>query len=158
MTIPLLQVYLRRGPHLGETHSLRHRTGLPSYPQKFTIGPFAAQSFFAPMEIGSCPEGPFFREGILAAQPVHCRYLVSSDSAKKMHSLILPKPVGTVLKDCAGLSVKAFALIVLNEEGEEKMYMSPSLTPHQQTVFTDRFKVDFLSSIQSVTTGGSCLY
>jgi hypothetical protein len=74
-----------------------------------------------------------------------------------MHSLISPKPVGTVLKDCAGLSVKAFALIVLNEDGEEKMYTSPSLTPHQQTIFTDRFRVDFLSGVRSVTTGGSCL-
>jgi hypothetical protein len=112
--------------------------------------------FFAPMEIGSSPERPFFHEGILAAQPIHRRCLVSSDSAKAMHSLISPKPVGTVLKDCAGLSVKAFALIVLNEDGEEKMYTSPSLTPHQQTIFTDRFRVDFLSGVRSVTTGGSC--
>jgi hypothetical protein len=65
------------------------------------------------------------------------------------------QPVETALKDCAGLSVREFALIVIDESGGEKTYTSTSLTPHQQRIFTDRFRTDFRRSVRRAATGGS---
>ena len=87
--------------------------------------------------------------------PVHPRCLVSnvfvsSRLEEEFTELIFLKPVETALKDCAGLSVKEFALIVLDENGDEKTYTSTSLTPHQQKIFTERFRNDFRKTIKRV--------
>jgi hypothetical protein len=44
---------------------------------------------------------------------------------------------------------------VLDENGEEKVYTSAYLIPHQQTIFTYQLKVDFRSSVQKALAGGS---
>jgi hypothetical protein len=76
--------------------------------------------------------------------------LVFSRLEEEFTELIFLKPVETALKDCAGLSVKEFALIVLDENGDEKTYTSTSLTPHQQRIFTEKFRNDFRKIIKRV--------
>lgn len=71
--------------------------------------------------------------------------------------LISSEPIAAALKECAGLLFKEFALVVLNENGEEDVYTSAALTPHQRRIFTDRFKVDFHSSVRKAHARGSCL-
>lgn len=56
--------------------------------------------------------------------------------------------IEAALRDCVGLPVKDFALIVSLETGEEKTYTSHSLTPFQPQIFTDRFKHGFRRSVQ----------
>lgn len=61
--------------------------------------------------------------------------------------------IEAALRDCVGLPVKDFALIVSLETGEEKTYTSHSLTPFQPQIFTDRFKHDFRRSVQRSVGG-----
>jgi hypothetical protein len=68
------------------------------------------------------------------------------------------KPVEAALKDCAGLSVKEFALITRGGNGEEETYTSASLIPHQQKIFTSNFRLDFRRIVQRASPGGSYLY
>ncbi|RFU24067.1 hypothetical protein B7463_g12271, partial [Scytalidium lignicola] len=56
--------------------------------------------------------------------------------------------IETALRDCVGLPVKDFALIVSLENGEEKTYTSHSLTPFQPQIFTDQFKHGFRRGVQ----------
>lgn len=78
------------------------------------------------------PENPPFIDGHSIARPIHPECL----------------PIAAALKDCTGLLFKEFVLVVLDEDREEKLYTSAALTPHQQRIFTDRFKVGFRSSIR----------
>lgn len=70
------------------------------------------------------PENPPFIDGHSIARPIHPECL----------------PIAAALKDCTGLLFKEFVLVVLDEDREEKLYTSAALTPHQQRIFTDRFK------------------
>ena len=45
-----------------------------------------------------------------------------------LYGLISFESVNTALRDCAGLLFKEFALVVLDENGEEKVFTSAALT------------------------------
>jgi len=67
-------------------------------------------------------------------------------------------PVETALKDCAKISVKEFALFVIDDNGQEKQYTSTSLRPHQQRIFSDRFKTDFRRNLQRAAQNSYSVY
>lgn len=79
------------------------------------------------------------------------RFSATHPGQQSIHPRCLP--VETALKDCAGLSVKEFALIVLDENGEEKTYTSTSLTPYQRRIFSERFKLDFRRYVHRAAQG-----
>ncbi|TVY33082.1 Uncharacterized protein LOCC1_G008671 [Lachnellula occidentalis] len=54
-----------------------------------------------------------------------------------------PQAVEHALRECAQIPVKEFALIVMQDNGEQKTYSSTSLKPHWPKIFTERFKRDF---------------
>ena len=70
-------------------------------------------------------------------------------------NLTLSKPIETVLRECAQIPVKEFALVVMLENGEQKTYSSTSLKPHWPKIFTERFKRDFHQCARWVTAEGS---
>lgn len=59
----------------------------------------------------------------------------------------------TALRECAGISVKDFALIIFDQYGEEKTYTSKSLTPYMRRIFSERFKQDCRRYVQKPTQG-----
>jgi hypothetical protein len=65
------------------------------------------------------------------------------------------KNVETALRDYAQIPVKEFALIVMQENGEQRTYSSTSLKPHRSKIFTQRFKKDFQQYARWVNTEGS---
>jgi len=69
--------------------------------------------------------------------------------------LTRPKNVEAALRDYAQIPVKEFALIVMQENGEQRTYSSASLKPHRSKIFTERFKKDFYQYARWVNTEGS---
>jgi hypothetical protein len=79
----------------------------------------------------------------------------------KALKLTCPKTIEAALRDCVGLPVKDFAVIVVLENGDEKTYTSPFLTPYQQKIFTNKFRQDFRRSMRRATAesyGGDSSY
>ncbi|TVY82745.1 Uncharacterized protein LSUE1_G001420 [Lachnellula suecica] len=68
---------------------------------------------------------------------------------------LLYNSVETALKEHAGIKVKDFALIVIDELGEEKIYSSAALKPHWPKIFNERFKRDFRQCAGWATGEGS---
>ena len=65
-----------------------------------------------------------------------------------------PKNVEAALRDYARIPVKEFALIVMQENGEQRTYSSASLSPHQPKIFTKRFEKNFQQYARWVNTEG----
>ncbi|TVY32091.1 Uncharacterized protein LSUB1_G008706 [Lachnellula subtilissima] len=65
------------------------------------------------------------------------------------------KAVEHALRECAQIPVKEFALIVMQDNGEQKTYSSTSLKPHWPKIFTERFKRDFHQCARWANAEGS---
>ena len=58
------------------------------------------------------------------------------------------------MKDCVRIPVKEFALAVVLESGEERVYSSPSLAKYRERFFGEQFKVEFHRSIRKAAREG----
>ncbi|TVY88179.1 Uncharacterized protein LAWI1_G007561 [Lachnellula willkommii] len=65
------------------------------------------------------------------------------------------KAVEHALRECAQIPVKEFALIVMQDNGEQKTYSSTSLKLHWPKIFTERFKHDFHQCARWANAEGS---
>lgn len=77
-------------------------------------------------------------------------YVVTHPSTQSIMTDEL-KTVDTVLRDCVGLPVKEFALIVQLENGGNKTYTSQSLNPCQTRIFSNQFRQAFSRSVRLAT-------
>lgn len=67
----------------------------------------------------------------------------------------LPQDIESALRDCARIPVKEFALFVKAENGEERMYSSPSLRPHRNRIFSSGFRREFRHCCRLISADGS---
>lgn len=58
------------------------------------------------------------------------------------------KTVEAALKECAGIPVKDFGLVVTLENGEERTFSSTSLAPYRQRFFTGEFYSHFRRAVR----------
>lgn len=60
-----------------------------------------------------------------------------------------------ILRECSKLHVEKFALIVLDENGDQRVYSSYSLEKHQDQIFTPKVKGEFIRFAGRVIEGDS---
>jgi hypothetical protein len=65
------------------------------------------------------------------------------------------KTVEAALRECAGISVRDFSLVVTLENGEEKTFSSVSLAPYRQRIFTQDFYVNYRRAVRRANPDGS---
>lgn len=63
----------------------------------------------------------------------------------------LLKTVEAALKECAGIPVKDFGLVVTLENGEERTFSSTSLAPYRQRFFTGEFYSHFRRAVRKAS-------
>jgi hypothetical protein len=61
------------------------------------------------------------------------------------------KTVEAALKECAGIPVKDFGLVVTLENGEERTFSSTSLAPYRQRFFTGEFYSHFRRAVRKAS-------
>jgi hypothetical protein len=65
------------------------------------------------------------------------------------------KTVEAALRECAGIPVRDFSLVVTLENGEEKTFSSVSLAPYRQRIFTQDFYVNYRRAVRKANPDGS---
>jgi hypothetical protein len=83
---------------------------------------------------------------------VHPRCLVcpSAHTHENLNTDLL-KTVEAALKECAGIPVKDFGLVVTLENGEERTFSSTSLAPYRQRFFTGEFYSHFRRAVRKAS-------